>query len=369
MSNRTKTFEAIYAARKRNLLNQTLKGNKLGFFSSGDIALSRSGGLDTILATTASKAGLAPQLTTWIQFNAQTNYIPPGPMVSDGAGNFFIGNVYSAGTQGRITKVNSSGTQIALYQTPAGAVSDFAGGGWPWGLTYDGSFLYASDMRKHFIYRLDPTSSPLAWTIVAGTSGSPGDVTGVPSLSRLRGPMTLLYSGGVVFICQADNNKISRLLAPSSTVSGSYGIGVAGYVDGNNTVAKFNNPNGMFFDNSGNIILVDTGNNRIRKIKITSPIAITTVAGTGVAGSQDGPVDSATFNMPASGCCDANGNFYIADNGNLIRKISNGVVTTIFSPANTPKLTAQSGIINLFYYGGYVYVSEVQSFNTYRFAV
>jgi len=374
----------MYAAKKRNLFNQTLRGNKLNFFSSNEVLLARSTGLDSVLAPNSKAGGgsgggggSAPStpgtiLTSWITFDATTSYIPCGPMASDGQGNFFIGGVYSGGSQGRITKVNSSGAQIGLYQPAAGAVTDYAGGGWPWGLAYAGGFLYAADMEKQFIYKLDPTSGPLNWERIVGTSGTAGDSTGNgKTVARLDGPMTLLVSGTNLYICQGNNHKISRFVIPTGILNEFAGSRPAGYLDGsggNVGVAKFDSPSGMFFDNSGDIIVLDTGNNRIRKVN-KNTFVVTTVAGTGVASSVDGPVATATFDSPGTGCCDAAGNFYIVDGANLIRKISNGVVSTIISPATTDLLPNLSSIINLFYYGGYVYVSDSDSYNTYRFAV
>ena len=46
-----------------------------------------------------------------------------------------------------------------------------------------------------------------------------------------------------------------------STVAGGFG-----YVDGVGTVAKFNNPNGISVDSTGNAWVADSYNNRIRRI-------------------------------------------------------------------------------------------------------
>jgi DNA-binding beta-propeller fold protein YncE len=59
---------------------------------------------------------------------------------------------------------------------------------------------------------------------------------------------------------------------------------------------------------------------------------ITTVAGNGAYGfsGDNGPAASAELNVPVGVAVDSAGNLYIADTGNnRIRKISNGVITTV----------------------------------------
>ena len=69
--------------------------------------------------------------------------------------------------------------------------------------------------------------------------------------------------------------------------------------------------------------------NRIRKV---SNGVITTVAGNGTAGfsGDNGPATSAQLNHPQGVAVDSAGNLYIADTANnRIRKVSNGVITTV----------------------------------------
>ena len=80
-------------------------------------------------------------------------------------------------------------------------------------------------------------------------------------------------------------------------------------------------------DTAGNVYVSDS--NRIRKI---SQGVITTVAGTGIAGfsGDNGPATDAQLNSPQGIGLDAAGNLYIADTNNLrVRKVSNGIITTI----------------------------------------
>src|SRR4051812_5174405 len=79
-----------------------------------------------------------------------------------------------------------------------------------------------------------------------------------------------------------------------STLAGT--AGASGSTDATGTAARFNNPQNVAVDSSGNLYVADSGNNKIRKI--TSAGVVTTFAGSGSAGSTDATGASATFNGP-----------------------------------------------------------------------
>src|SRR5919197_1129291 len=91
-------------------------------------------------------------------------------------------------------------------------------------------------------------------------------------------------------------------------------------------------PLGIAVDGTGNLFVSDSINNRVRKITASNGV-ITTVAGTGTAGSggDNGPAAAAQLNQPAGLAVDAAGNLFIADTGNSrIRKVTaSGIITTI----------------------------------------
>lgn len=89
-------------------------------------------------------------------------------------------------------------------------------------------------------------------------------------------------------------------------------------------------PKGFTFGPEGALFIADTADNVIRKID-TSGI-ITTYAGGGEYGHQDGSLASSTWSEP-EGITYADGKFYVADTGSSkIRKISGGVVSTLSIP-------------------------------------
>ncbi len=105
-----------------------------------------------------------------------------------------------------------------------------------------------------------------------------------------------------------------------------------GYANGSGMAALFNSPQQLAGDNQGNIYVTDSFNNAIRKISPTG--TVTTFAGslTGINGNKDAADTSARFNYPDGIAADATGNFFVSDYGNnTIRKITaTGVVSTFY---------------------------------------
>jgi sugar lactone lactonase YvrE len=136
-------------------------------------------------------------------------------------------------------------------------------------------------------------------------------------------------AGGNVLVSDQVNNRI-RKISPEGIVSTFAGTGSNGSsTDGIGTTATFNVPSGVAVDASGNVYVADKYAHKIRKITIEG--VVSTVAGSGLQGSADGPGESATFNFPEGLTTDLSGNVYVADAGNnLIRKITlQGIVSTI----------------------------------------
>jgi len=80
-----------------------------------------------------------------------------------------------------------------------------------------------------------------------------------------------------------------------------------GSVDGTGGAARFNSPNGVAIDGSGNLYVADTDNDTIRKV--TPAGVVTTFAGNaGNSGSADGAGSAAQFNSPYGVAVDGSGN-------------------------------------------------------------
>ncbi len=131
------------------------------------------------------------------------------------------------------------------------------------------------------------------------------------------------------------------------------GTGTEGFSgdDGPATSAELDLPLAVAVDSDGNLYIADNGNNRIRKV---SNGVITTVAGSSGTpgfGGDNGPATSATLSSPQGVAVDSSGNLYIADAFNFrIRKVTKGVISTVagngtagYSGDNGPATSAELG--------------------------
>jgi trimeric autotransporter adhesin len=170
------------------------------------------------------------------------------------------------------------------------------------------------------------TISTFAGGGLPGLSGDNGPATS----AQLNGPSGVAVdAAGNVYIADITNSCIRRVFnGIITTVAGNGTLGFSGD-NGPALGAELHQPHGVAVDTAGNLYIADTFNKRIRKV---SNGVITTIAGTGVAGfsGDNGPAISAQLNFPFGVAVDAAGNIYIADSNNYrIREISNKIITTV----------------------------------------
>ncbi len=178
-----------------------------------------------------------------------------------------------------------------------------------------------------------PSPTALGWRARVSTlagDGSPAFRDNAQSSqAAFADPFGIAVSAdGTIFVSDAgDSNRIRKLTLDGAvtTLAGT----VEGFADGPGAQAAFNTPSGIALDKAGNLLVADTGNNRVRKI--TPDGQVSTIAGDGVAGYIDGPSSQARFDAPVGVAVDANGNIYVADTYNdRIRLIApNGQVSTV----------------------------------------
>jgi uncharacterized protein (TIGR03437 family) len=170
-----------------------------------------------------------------------------------------------------------------------------------------------------------------------GTAGFSGD-GGPATAATFRGPFgVVLDAAGNIYVADFNNERV-RKIATDGTISTIAGTGVQGFGgDGGPAVnAMLSRPSRISIDSHGNLFLTDPGNSRVRKISPNG--IITTVAGNGnAAESGDGGLaTNAALNYPESAVADAAGNLYISDgDGNVVRKVdTNGIISTVVGTGN-----------------------------------
>jgi uncharacterized protein (TIGR03437 family) len=277
---------------------------------------------------------------------AVLNYVTG--VCTDAAGNVYINDltnvrVRKVDTSGIITTVAGNGVQASTGDGgPATKASMFI----PIRCAVDSlGNLFIADQGGHKIRKVDTSGniSTYAGTGNRAGIGSPGDFSGDGGLATaadLNNPTALAFAPtGELYFSDQFNQRI-RKVDKNGIITTVAGTGAAMFSGdgGQATSAAVNYPGSIVFDLNGDMFFGDPGNNRIRKI---SNGIMSTVAGMGATGFNDGPAIAAVFNNSFGLAMDPPGNLYIADiNNNRIRKLS-GVTTTV--PANFSAASITNG--------------------------
>lgn len=182
------------------------------------------------------------------------------------------------------------------------------------------------------------TISTVAGDGTAGYSGDGGSALSA-AINDPRG--VALDQAGNLYIDDHGNARI-RKVTPAGIITTVAGNGIQGFSGdgGAATSAELYEPYRARPDTLGNLFIADAGNNRVRKVAPNGIIA--TIAGNGVAAStgDGGLATSASLNYPADVLPDGAGNLFIVESfGERIRKIDpQGIITTV----------AGSGVLRLF---------------------
>jgi sugar lactone lactonase YvrE len=172
-----------------------------------------------------------------------------------------------------------------------------------------------------------------------GTAGASGQNVAATS-AQLNAPTTAAFDGqGNLYLVDTGNNEIRKISSNGiiTLVAGTGALGSSGD-GGAATSATLNAPQGIAVDAAGNLYIADTGNNKIRFVD-TSTGLISTLAGTGTAGytGDYGTAAAATFNHPSGLFITPAGVLYMADTGNnVVRMIGlHSTMVTTFAGTGT----------------------------------
>jgi serine/threonine-protein kinase len=180
--------------------------------------------------------------------------------------------------------------------------------------------VYIADYNHAAIKKINPEG--LVSLMAGGTLMYSIGVDGTGASATFNEPTGVAVDDqGNVFVADYLDERI-RKITPAGVVTTFAGNnnGLVASIDGVGTGAYFSGPMGIAIDANNNLYVTDYPTNKIRKI--TAAGVVTTIAGTGAAGSADGAGHTATFNGPTGITVDGGGNIYVSDAGNYkIRKI------------------------------------------------
>ena len=268
----------------------------------------------------------------------------PIDIVPDLQGNLFIAEQGS----NVIRKLSFSGVVStyagdgkAGYKDGAAADAEFNN---PEGLTIDNAGnLYVSDAQNNVIRKITPAGIVSTY---AGT-GASGYVDGLSSLAQFNGPIDVCADdSGYIYVSDFTNQYI-RKISFDGIVSTIAGDGYFGFADGIGAAAQFNNPVSIKIDKEGNLIVADQSNSSIRKV--TPAGVVTTIAGSGIGGYQDGDAMNAQFRFPAGIGIDEFNNIYIGEYGRIRKLSPDGTVSTVAGSGNFGLLDGDTKTANFYF--------------------
>ncbi len=187
----------------------------------------------------------------------------------------------------------------------------------PNGLCLDGKGkLYIADVADQRVRVLDLTSGKIDTFCGDGKKQQMGD-GGPFKQASLMGPRAVAIGpDGNLYICEREGNAIRRVDFKSGKIERVAGTAKKGYTgdSGPALEATFNGPKEIDIDKAGNIYVVDTENQAIRKIDAKSG-KISTIAGSGKLGNtgDGGPATKAMLSRPHGVVAAPDGAVYIGD--------------------------------------------------------
>ncbi len=229
--------------------------------------------------------------------------------------------------------------QLIRVVTPDGKINTFAGGGSGTGenilatsalltnvtdVAVDGlSAVYLNDSGSRIRKISQGTIATFAGGSSSGFSGDNGPATN----AQLSFPTGIAAdSAGSIYISDTGNHRVRKV--NTGTITAFAGGGNSGLGDNGPATSASLTPFGLTVDASSNLLIVDNGNARVRKVAQGN---ITTIAGGG-SGGDGGPATSALLTTPTNVVVDTVGNTIVLESGgqDRIRKVSpDGTISTI----------------------------------------
>lgn len=222
---------------------------------------------------------------------------------------------------------------------------------------YSGN-IYVTDPSQHCIIKIDEGGRVSNFAGTPGTSGNNGVTKVANNSAEFNTPLGICCDkSNNLYVADSGNNMIRKISSGYVTNVAGSSAAASGFVDGVGSVARFNAPSGIAVDNAGIIYVADTDNNAVRKITMNGDVL--TIFGnvsSGASGDEENVEangQTAGLSAPKDVAVDAEGNVYVLDSGNnKIKKIvprgwvylfsGSGTAGTSLGTAGSTPATAQS---------------------------
>lgn len=230
----------------------------------------------------------------------------------------------------------------ARLNRPVGVVADSKGN------------VFFSDTGNHRV-RMIGLDGVIQTVAGVGEAGYRGDGV-LARQAHLNEPTYLAVDAfDNVYVSDTGNQRV-RVFVPGGVIQTVAGTGRNEFSRDNllATEASLSQPAGLAFDGAGNLFIAERGQHRVRRCLPGGKIV--TVVGNGVRGTATDGQDAllASLNGPGAIAVDAQGDLYIADQGNgAIRKVESGKVRVRATGLQRPEGIAVAP-------GGAVYVTEAR---------
>ncbi|NUQ61816.1 MAG: hypothetical protein HUU20_04965 [Pirellulales bacterium] len=197
----------------------------------------------------------------------------------------------------------------------------------PHSIALDGEgYLYLADIGNHRIRRVDLNRGTIETIAGTGETKLPKDGQ-VARGNPILGPRALFIDGRTLWIALREGHSIWKMDLDRGMLRHVAGTGQKGYSgDGGPALdATFNGPKGIAVGPDGDVDVVDTENQVIRRIHVRSG-TVTTIAGAGPDargyGGDGGPATAANLDRPHGVCVASDGAVYIGDtNNHRVRRV------------------------------------------------
>jgi len=280
-----------------------------------------------------------------------------------------------SGDGGSATSAELSSGTNAVAADAAGDIFFVDGGNYTVRVIYEGGATASALIKAENPSVTMPVVGDIY--LIAGIEGSSGTpAVGLASSQKFKPGATMgIDLTGDLYVSDGSTNKVWEIYSggllgknytsmeagvSSPTLGYMYAVaggGAGGFAgDGDlatNSAVGFHGLNNIAFDSSGNMYIVDQGNERIREVSVSTGI-INTIIGNGTQGStgDGGPSASAELNTPYGVAIDPYNDVFIVDHGNPdIRVIYEGgsmaaALIQLENPGTTPVVGDVYGITN-----------------------